>query len=143
MLVEGFTRAVAHYMRLADFFIGKPGPGSISEALQCRLPVIIERNSKTMPQERYNAQWVTEKGLGIVLDSFDDIAAGVHRLLEPSTFDSVRENVLSYSNQALFEVPSILDEVVERHVRSSVPLFPRIPAAPRAFGQDAAWASLT
>ena len=26
----------------ADFFIGKPGPGSISEALEMRLPVIVE-----------------------------------------------------------------------------------------------------
>src|SRR5262252_1377329 len=26
MLVEGFTKDVAHYMSLADFFIGKPGP---------------------------------------------------------------------------------------------------------------------
>ena len=143
MLVEGFTSDVAHYMRLADFFIGKPGPGSISEALQCRLPVIIERNSNTMPQERYNAQWVTEKGLGMVLDSFDDIAAGVHRLLDPSTFDSVRGNVLSYSNRALFEVPSILDEVLERHVASSVAVVPPMTAAPRPFGRDAAWASLT
>lgn len=126
MLVEGFTPDVAYYMRLADFFIGKPGPGSISEALKCRLPVIIERNSKTIPQERYNAQWVTEKGMGIVLDDFENIAAGVHRLLDPATFHSVRENVLSYSNRALFEVPSILDEVLERHVPSSVLAVPRI-----------------
>ena len=33
MFVEGFTREVPLYMELADFFIGKPGPGSISEAL--------------------------------------------------------------------------------------------------------------
>ena len=33
MFVQGFTRDVPLYMELADFFIGKPGPGSISEAL--------------------------------------------------------------------------------------------------------------
>ena len=143
MLVEGFTSDVARYMRLADFFIGKPGPGSISEALQCRLPVIIERNSNTMPQERYNAQWVTQKGLGMVLDTFGDIAGGVHHLLDPSTFDSVRENVLSYSNRALFEVPSILEEVLEQHAHSSVPVVAPMTATPRPFGRDAAWASFT
>ncbi len=31
--VEGFTTRVNYYMQLADFFIGKPGPGSVSEAL--------------------------------------------------------------------------------------------------------------
>ncbi len=30
--VEGFTTRVNHYMQLADFFVGKPGPGSVSEA---------------------------------------------------------------------------------------------------------------
>ena len=73
-LVLGFTQNVEHYMALADFFIGKPGPGSISEALQFHLPVIVECNSKTLPQERYNAEWVAEKGFGIVVRSFREIA---------------------------------------------------------------------
>jgi hypothetical protein len=70
MLVEGFTSEIPYYMALSDFFIGKPGPGSISEALAMKLPVIVERNSWTMPQERYNAEWVLEKQVGIVLHSF-------------------------------------------------------------------------
>jgi 1,2-diacylglycerol 3-beta-galactosyltransferase len=41
MFVEGFTAEVQRYMRLADFFIGKPGPGSISEALAMKLPVLV------------------------------------------------------------------------------------------------------
>ena len=35
--VEGFTTRVNEYMQLADFFIGKPGPGSVSEALAMQL----------------------------------------------------------------------------------------------------------
>src|SRR6266516_2267430 len=31
ILVEGFTKEIPYYMHLSDFFIGKPGPGSISE----------------------------------------------------------------------------------------------------------------
>lgn len=109
MLVEGFTSNVESYMALADFFIGKPGPGSISEALQFHLPVIVECNSRTLPQERYNAEWVTEKGYGIVLTSFREIAAGVRRLLEPGTFNEISSNASRYSNRALFEVPLILE----------------------------------
>ena len=48
----------------SDFFIGKPGPGSISEAIQQRLPVIVVRNAWTMPQERYNTEWVRGKRRG-------------------------------------------------------------------------------
>ncbi|HEY2107618.1 MAG TPA: hypothetical protein VGH29_17595, partial [Candidatus Binataceae bacterium] len=36
--VEGFTREPHYFMRLADYFIGKPGPGSLSEAWVMGLP---------------------------------------------------------------------------------------------------------
>jgi UDP-N-acetylglucosamine:LPS N-acetylglucosamine transferase len=108
--VQGFTQNVESYMALADFFIGKPGPGSISEALQFHLPVIVECNAKTLPQERYNAQWVTEKSFGIVVTSFREIAPAVKRLLASSTFNELRRNAGTYSNRALFEVPMILEK---------------------------------
>ena len=72
--IEGFTNEVPYYMRLSDFFIGKPGPGSISEALVMKLPIIVERNAWTLPQEIYNADWVEEKQAGIVLSSFREIS---------------------------------------------------------------------
>jgi len=111
--VIGFVQNVEYYMALADFFIGKPGPGSISEALQFHLPVIVECNSKTLPQERYNAEWVTEKGYGIVVPSFRKIALAVQRLLQNATFDEFRRKVSEYSNRALFEVPIILEQCAE------------------------------
>jgi len=71
---RGVVLGVHHEDRLLHaaqrFFIGKPGPGSISEAVQQGLPVIVVRNAWTMPQERYNTQWVEENGVGVVLDSF-------------------------------------------------------------------------
>lgn len=138
MLIEGFTNNVAHYMALADFFIGKPGPGSISEALQFDLPVIVERNKRTMPQERYNTDWVEEKRLGIVLRDFREIASGIERMLQRETFDEVRANARAHSNRAIFEVPSILEEVLERHMPHSVPVSPAVTGL--SVGHDEAWA---
>ena len=112
--VVGFAQNVEYYMALADFFIGKPGPGSISEALQFHLPVIVECNSKTLPQERYNAEWVTENGYGIVVPSFKQIAPAVQRLLQSTTFDEFRRKANAYSNRALSEVPTILEQCAER-----------------------------
>ena len=111
--VVGFAQNVEYYMALADFFIGKPGPGSISEALQFHLPVIVECNSSTLPQERYNAEWVTENGYGIVVPSFKQIAPAVQRLLQSTTFDEFRRKANAYSNRALFEVPAILDQCAQ------------------------------
>jgi len=141
-LVEGFTRKVAYYMSLADFFIGKPGPGSISEALQFDLPVIVECNKRTMPQERYNTDWLVENRLGIVLSSFKEISSGVERMLQPSMFTELRANARAYTNRAIFEIPAILEEVAERHVPYPVPVSPMFPGV-HTIGGDAAWAGST
>lgn len=116
IFVEGFTKEVPRYMRLSDFFIGKPGPASICEALLMGLPVIVERNAWTLPQERYNTEWVREKGAGIVLASFAEVAAGVARLLEPQKFAQFRASAHDIQNRAVFEIPDFLDAILKRHV---------------------------
>ena len=89
--VEGFTTSIPYFMALADFFIGKPGPGSISEALSKRLPVIIDCNAWTLPQERYNARWVREKKVGVVVPNHKHTAHAVEELLMPGSLPEFRE----------------------------------------------------
>jgi hypothetical protein len=110
--VIGFTKEIHKLMRAADFLIGKPGPGSIAEAMVRKLPVLIECNSWTLPQERYNAEWVAEKRVGIVLHSFREVVSGVQRMLEPATLAELRTNVDALNNRAIFEIPEILDKLL-------------------------------
>jgi len=111
-VIEGFSTKVDYFMSLADFFIGKAGPGSISEALQFGLPVIVEQNACTLPQERYNGKWLVEKGLGIVVPDFHEIGSVVERLLSTEKLQELRNNVSKYENYAVFEIPLILDRVM-------------------------------
>jgi UDP-N-acetylglucosamine:LPS N-acetylglucosamine transferase len=115
--VLGFTKEVHRLMRAADFLIGKPGPGSIAEAMVRRLPVILECNSWTLPQERYNTAWVIEKRVGIVLSSFDEIVPGVNQLLEPATLAEFRRNIAALNNQAIFEIPEIFAKLLDEPAR--------------------------
>lgn len=112
--VEGFTAEIPYFMRLADFFIGKPGPGSISEALEMDLPVIVERNAWTMPQERYNADWIQENRLGIVVRSFRDVARAVQQLLAPGNLAAYQGRARQIHNRAVFQIPEILEEILRR-----------------------------
>ncbi len=113
--VEGFTREVPRFMRLSDFFIGKPGPGSISEAVAMGLPVIIERNHWTLPQERYNADWVEEEGVGIALRSFkNEVSGAVQKMLDPVGRKEFVRRVACQNNRAVFEIPDILESILER-----------------------------
>jgi len=111
-VVVGYTQDVAQYLRLGDFFIGKPGPGSLSEALHCGLPLIVTRNAWTMPQERYNADWVCEQGVGLVLDSFAALPAAVTELRRQLPW--LAERVRRLDNRALFEIPQILAGILRQ-----------------------------
>ncbi len=110
--VVGFTDEVADVMRLADFFIGKPGPGALSEAVQLGLPVITIKNAWTMPQERYNAQWVQEQGVGIVVPSVARLPAAADEMLQ----DLPRWHAATarIDNRAVFEVPEVLATLLAR-----------------------------
>ena len=112
--VEGFTTKVGSYMHLADFFIGKPGPGSVSEAIHMKLPVIVECNAWTLPQERYNTTWVLEKEVGIVLHSFREIVGAVAKMIEPGTLARYRANAAALENQAVFEIPGMMKQIMEK-----------------------------
>ncbi len=110
--VIGFTADVPHYLRCADFFIGKPGPGSLSEAVQCGLPVITLLNRSTLPQERYNARWVVDNGFGLAVASISRIAPSVRTALLPR-LDSFRARAATHRNQAVFEVCEILAQTLD------------------------------
>ena len=113
LFVEGFTKEIPRYMQLADYFIGKPGPGSISEAIAMRLPVIVELNAWTLPQERYNAEWIREMGVGIVLPNFRGISQAVESLLEPADYQRFRDATKRLENRAVFEIPDILERIAK------------------------------
>jgi UDP-N-acetylglucosamine:LPS N-acetylglucosamine transferase len=112
--VEGFTTEIPYFMNLADFFIGKPGPGSISEAVAMKLPVIVESNAWTLPQERYNARWITEQQVGEVLPNFRRIREAVEKMLK--SLDRYRSAVSSIKNRAVFEIPGILARIANQPV---------------------------
>ncbi|HVB87785.1 MAG TPA: glycosyltransferase [Candidatus Dormibacteraeota bacterium] len=109
--VEGFTTRVNYYMQLADFFIGKPGPGSVSEAVAMGLPVIVECNAWTLPQERYNAKWILEKQVGVVLRNFRHVAAAVAQLIDPIALARYKANAAALQNRAVFEIPDLLEQI--------------------------------
>jgi hypothetical protein len=118
--IEGFTSQVPYYMQLSDFFIGKPGPGSLAEALAMRLPVIVERNAWTLPQERYNTDWVTERQVGLVVHNFSHVVDAVSQLIE--NLPRFRQNMAATENRALFEVVDILKAIAEGQTKDNLSL---------------------
>ena len=61
--IYGFTRDMPDFMRAADFLVTKAGPGTIAEALNAQLPIILY--SKLPGQEDGNVTFVEEEGAGV------------------------------------------------------------------------------
>jgi 1,2-diacylglycerol 3-beta-galactosyltransferase len=120
--IVGFTREVNRLMHAADFLIGKPGPGSIAEAMISGLPVLVECNSSTLPQEHYNTQWVIEKQVGVVIRSFANVVPAVRSLMEPGRLSELRRNVKAQNNRAVFEIPEFLSSLLREKKDSSAEL---------------------
>jgi 1,2-diacylglycerol 3-beta-galactosyltransferase len=108
-VVVEFTNDMAYWMQLADFFIGKPGPASLSEAVHMGLPVIITRNVWTMPQERWNTEWVRHHGLGVVHRNFRSVRLAVQEVV--SQLPAWQSRVRQIRNRAIFEVPQLLANI--------------------------------
>jgi UDP-2,3-diacylglucosamine pyrophosphatase LpxH len=111
-VVLGYTTDVVRWMQMGDFFIGKPGPGSISEAVQLGLPVIVTHNRWTMPQERFNADWVREHSLGLVLRSFAQVQPAVRELV--AQLSAYQQRLRSVDNRAAMQVPRVLSQIALR-----------------------------
>ena len=111
--VEGFTPEIPRYMQLADFLIGKPGPGSISEAIHMGLPVIVEKNAWTLPQERFNADWVVEHNVGESLRSVKELVPALGRMLAPGRVQQLQQNARAIHNHAIFEIADLLQSILD------------------------------
>lgn len=61
--IYGFTREMPTFMRASDFIVTKAGPGTIAEALNAELPIILY--SRLPGQEDGNVDFVQREGAGV------------------------------------------------------------------------------
>ncbi|WP_404790312.1 glycosyltransferase [Altericista sp. CCNU0014] len=111
--VEGFTKDVPYFMKLSDFFIGKPGANSVSEAVAMHLPVIVECNRHAVAHELANADWIRQYQLGIAIESFRNIDKAVEGMLDPTLFKKLQSNTVAMENRAVIEIPEMLQQILE------------------------------
>lgn len=64
--VEGYVGHVWDYMAKADLIVSKPGGITLFEAIFARVPILSW--PPTLQNERSNARWMVEKGIGWIAD---------------------------------------------------------------------------
>jgi len=84
---------------------------------------------------------LVEKQLGMVVQDFREISTAVEKLLVDATFGEFRRNVSAYKNDAIFEIPLILDRVMVEKTIESLNVVSTL-ASVDSFA-SVAWAGLT
>ena len=59
-----------------------------------------------------SADWVRERGLGMVVKSFRQIESAAAELLRPGTLRRFRANAAALGNRAVFEIPDFLERIL-------------------------------
>ncbi len=100
----GYVDNMPVWMAAADLLVTKAGPGTIAEALACRLPMIL---SGFVPgQETSNVRYVEENGVGVYRSDPAQIATVVDQWLEPG---NPTLHALQMQSQALAQPDAALE----------------------------------
>jgi 1,2-diacylglycerol 3-beta-galactosyltransferase len=75
--IYGFTHELPDFMRAADVLVSKAGPGTIAEALNAGLPIILY--AKLPGQEDGNVTYVTGVGAGVWAPTAEEVVATLRK----------------------------------------------------------------
>lgn len=111
--LQGFVTNMPDWMRASNVLITKAGPGTISEALACGLPILL---SGFLPgQEEGNVTFVQESGVGVLREKPAEIVRTLAEWLTPGNDAlacfAARARQLARPRAAL-EITAILDELL-------------------------------
>jgi 1,2-diacylglycerol 3-beta-galactosyltransferase len=91
VFIHGFTRDLPDFMRAADIIVTKAGPGTIAEALNANLPIILY--AKLPGQEDGNVTFVESEGAGVWAPSSQLVVQALTRwICRPRERAAVIEN---------------------------------------------------
>ena len=109
----GFTSDIPYYMSLSDFFIGKPGPGSISEAMAMKLPVIVRAKCMDLAAGTLQRRLGARERRRTRCERLQRRPARLSpSYSSPAGFANVKANVAAINNRAVFEILDILEQIL-------------------------------
>jgi 1,2-diacylglycerol 3-beta-galactosyltransferase len=84
-IIHGFTRDMPDFMRAADVLVTKAGPGTIAEALNAGLPIILY--ARLPGQEDGNVTYVTSVGAGVWAPTAEKVVSTLRKwILQPDEY---------------------------------------------------------
>lgn len=102
--VLGFTDQMHVLMDAADLMVGKPGPGTIAEAIAKELPMLIDATRVPMLQEAGNLELVVRQNLGRAITRDEGLTALVRQFMDNTEmYQQVQRNLRRAKNDRAIE----------------------------------------
>lgn len=107
--VLGFVNNMPDLMHAADVIVTKAGPGTITEAMACELPIIL--TGAVPGQEEGNLDFVLDNDLGILARTPDSVVSALREIVTPGSprLEQLRANVRAVSRpEASFDIARLI-----------------------------------
>ncbi len=114
--VEGYVSEVWDYMARADLIVSKPGGITLFEAIFARVPILTW--PPALQNERNNARWMAEQGIGWVADSRNCGGQIREILLDRERLEAAAQRMECLRRQLRAGVLDQMIDVVDREGRA-------------------------
>ncbi|HEY2811531.1 MAG TPA: hypothetical protein VGJ00_09120 [Rhabdochlamydiaceae bacterium] len=120
MTLLGFTERVADLMAISHVIVTKPGPGTISEAIAMKLPILIDSTDKLLFWERINVEMVLNYGIGERITDSGQIAYLLETYLSDAEIkEHLQDSFVSIPpNHFHLKIKGIVKEMVAQRERN-------------------------
>ncbi|MBA9088366.1 processive 1,2-diacylglycerol beta-glucosyltransferase [Fontibacillus solani] len=109
--IYGYINNVADVMTMSDCMITKPGGITLSEAIECRLPLILYR--PVPGQELNNALYLQRKGIAAIAHNVDSLMVQINSMLHDETrFQEIQHKINDLRKPEAAEV--IVNDIMEQ-----------------------------
>jgi UDP-N-acetylglucosamine:LPS N-acetylglucosamine transferase len=121
--VIGYSEEIEKLMGAANVMISKLGGLTTFEALACRLPIIADVITGSMPQEAGTANLIARRGAGVLLNRASDVVPVIRRMMEDTAH---------YSRMRAATVGLALPNATRQIVEEIAALIPKPVALPES-----------
>lgn len=104
--IVGFTNKISDLMAMSDVIVTKTGTHSVCEAIQSRLPLILDSINPSLEWENLNPQYINKHAFGENLTDYHDIYNFLDEILADTKY---KNNLLA---QDIYNFPKGLKELV-------------------------------
>ncbi len=122
--VVPFTEEIPDYMKASDLIITKPGPGTLNEAFEMKVPVLIDETNTSLYWEKSNIELIKKLGVGQSIKDLDDLSTILNICFDPFVREQMQHALMNIpSNQFCERITGIVENLCDSHWVSAAKAF--------------------